>query len=136
MRFWLVKEEPASCSYEQFARAGGARWEGIRNYGARNHLRAMSVRDPVLWYATGAIKAVVGTAQVSRAAYADPTAKEGDWSAVDLIPGHALAQPVTLAVLRQDAAFKECVLLKQSRLSVVPLTAAEHGRILQLGGAR
>lgn len=134
MRFWLVKEEPASCSYEQFARAGGARWEGIRNYGARNNLRAMSVHDPVLWYATGAVKAVVGTAQVSRTAYPDPTAADGDWSAVDLLPGRALAQPVTLAVLRQDAAFQDCALLKQSRLSVVPLSAAEHRRILQLGG--
>lgn len=133
MRFWLVKEEPASCSFEQFARSGRARWDGIRNYQARNNLRAMAEGDPVLWYATGAIKAVLGTARVTRTAYPDPTAKEGDWSAVDLEAGVAVAHPVTLAAIKKDSVLKDCALLKLSRLSVVPLTSAEHGRILQLG---
>jgi predicted RNA-binding protein with PUA-like domain len=134
MRFWLVKEEPANCSFEQFAQTGHVRWDGIRNYQARNNLRAMAAGDPVLWYATGSIKAVVGTARVTRAAYADPTATEGDWSAVDLEAGAAVAEPVTLDTIKQDPALKDCALLKFSRLSVVPLNQPEHERILQLGG--
>jgi len=134
MRFWLVKEEPASCSYAQFAQAGTARWEGIRNFEARNNLRAMAAGDPVLWYATGALKAVVGTARVANAAYPDPTAQEGDWSAVDLEPGAALPRPVTLAEIKADSALQACALVKKSRLSVAPLSAAEHRRILQMGG--
>lgn len=134
MRFWLVKEEPASCSYAQFAHAGRTRWEGIRNFQARNNLRAMAAGDPVLWYETGAVKAVVGTARVATAAYPDPTAKQGDWSAVDLEAGEALPRPVPLAAIQAEPALAASALVKQSRLSVAPLSAAEHRRILQMGG--
>jgi predicted RNA-binding protein with PUA-like domain len=136
MRFWLVKQEPEELSFAVFAARGAARWDGVRNFQARNHLRAMEVGDPVLWYATGKLKAVVGAATVARAAYPDPTAATGDWSAVDLRAGAALPQPVPLARLKSDPVLASCALLRQSRLSVVPLSAAEHARIRALGGAR
>ncbi len=134
MRFWLVKEEPGELSFADFAARGAARWDGVRNLQARNHLRAMAAGDPVLWYATGAVKAVVGLATVARAAYPDPTATEGDWSAVDLRPVRPLPRPVTLAQVKADPALGACALVRQGRLSVAPLAAAEHARILALGG--
>ncbi len=133
MRFWLVKEEPSHFSFADFAARGSARWDGIRNFQARNHLRAMAAGDAVLWYATGKVKAVVGTATVARAAYPDPTAGQGDWSAVDLKAGRALRRPVALAEAKADALLRACALVRQGRLSVVPLDAAQHARILELG---
>lgn len=136
MRFWLVKQEPEELSFADFAARGAARWDGVRNFQARNHLREMTAGDAVLWYATGKVKAVVGAAAVARAAYPDPTAQAGDWSAVDLRAGAALPRPVPLAQMKADPALAACALLRQGRLSVVPLTAAEHARIRALGGAR
>jgi predicted RNA-binding protein with PUA-like domain len=134
-RHWLVKEEPESLSWDQFVRDGGAAWTGVRNYQARNHLRQMQPGDPVFYYHSGKKREVVGIARVKRVAYPDPTAVEGDWSAVDLEPDKALARPVSLAELKAEAALKELPLLRQSRLSVVPLTAAEFARIRALAKA-
>jgi predicted RNA-binding protein with PUA-like domain len=112
---------------------GGTYWDGVRNYQARNNLRAMRKGDLVLYYHSVSEKAVVGVAKVTRVAYADPTAKEGDWSVVDLKPMNALAEPVTLAQIKAEPKLAGMGLLKQSRLSVSPLSAAEFKRVLQLG---
>lgn len=133
MRHWLVKQEPESYSYEDFRADGGATWDGVRNAAARIHLRAMERGDAVLWYATGGIKAVVGTARVSRGPFPDPA--DAAWTAVELAPGARLPRPVTLAQVRADRALAETALVKQSRLSVMPLTPAQHARFLELGGA-
>jgi len=99
---WLVKSEPASYAWESLVKDGGTAWTGVRNFAARLHLRAMKPGDLVLFYHSVTDKAVVGIATVSRAAYPDPTAEEGDWSAVDLKPGKSLRRAVTLEQIRTD----------------------------------
>jgi predicted RNA-binding protein with PUA-like domain len=94
--FWLVKQEPSSYSWSDFTDEGKTNWTGVRNYTARNNLRRMRKGDEVLFYHSGEDKAVIGIAKVMRGAYPDPTAKEGDWSAVDLAPIKSLREPVTL----------------------------------------
>ena len=100
--FWLVKSEPSSYSWSDFKKDGGTSWTGVRNYTARNNLRKMRRGDQVLFYHSVEEKAVVGVAKVTRTNYPDPTAKEGDWSAVDLVPVKSLPRPVTLA--KKDSA--------------------------------
>ncbi|MBI3882153.1 MAG: EVE domain-containing protein [Verrucomicrobia bacterium] len=134
--FWLVKSEPAAYAWTAFVKDGGAAWTGVRNFQARNNLRAMRRGDPVLFYHSVTDKQVVGLAQVAREAYADPTAKEGDWSCVGLAPVKPLARPVTLDQLKADRLLREMPLLKQSRLSVTPVTEEQFGRIMELGGSR
>jgi predicted RNA-binding protein with PUA-like domain len=130
---WLVKQEPESYSWDTFAKDGGTAWTGVRNFAARLHLRAMKPGDLVLYYHSVTGKAVVGIASVVRAAYPDPTADEGDWSAVDLKPEKPLKRPVTLEQLRADPLTKDIPLIRQSRLSVMPLTPDVYRRIVQLG---
>ncbi len=134
MNHWLVKQEPTAYSWEQFVKDGGTSWTGVRNFQARNHLRTMKRGDEVLFYHSVNGKAVVGISKVVREAYPDTTADEGDWSCVDLKPMKALASPVTLEVIKSDPALAEIGLLRQSRLSVMPLKAAEYERIIKLGG--
>lgn len=134
MNHWLVKQEPTAYSWEQFVKDGGTAWTGVRNFQARNHLRAMKRGDEVLFYHSVTGKAVVGVAKVEREAYPDPTAEEGDWSCVDLKPVRAMKTPVTLDVIKVDPALSEIGLIRQSRLSVMPLTGAEFARIAKLGG--
>src|SRR5690349_10255938 len=98
MRYWLVKQEPEDFSWTTFVKEGRASWTGVRNYQARNNLRAMKKGDSVLFYHSGGEKQIVGTARVQKEAYSDLTANEGDWSAVDLTPGKPLKSPVTLGV--------------------------------------
>jgi predicted RNA-binding protein with PUA-like domain len=136
MNHWLVKQEPTEYAWADFVRDGRTAWTGVRNFQARNHLRAMKRGDPVLYYHSGADRAVVGVARVEREAYPDPTATEGDWSCVDLVPVKALARPVTLAEIKADPALKDMPLLRQARLSVMPLTAAQFRRLLALGKTR
>jgi predicted RNA-binding protein with PUA-like domain len=131
--YWLVKQEPAAYSWERFAAEGGTAWTGIRNFQARNHLRSMQRGDLVLFYHSVSAKKVVGIARVTRSAYSDPTAKEGDWSAIDLQPVRSLKQPVGLDVLKSDPVLSELPLIRQSRLSVMPLTPVQFERILALG---
>lgn len=132
MRHWLVKQEPEAYSFEDFRAHRTTAWDGVRNAGARIHLRAMAVGDAVLWYATGKSKAVIGTATIARAAYPDPG--DAAWVAVDLRAGKALKTPVTLAQVRADALLAKTSLVTQTRLSVMPLDARQHARFLELGG--
>jgi predicted RNA-binding protein with PUA-like domain len=129
-KFWLVKQEPSAYSWASFVADGKTSWTGVRNYTARNNLRAMRKGDAVLFYHSVSEKAVVGTAKVIREAYSDPTATEGDWSAVDLAPEKALPRPVTLDEIKRNPRLKEMALLRLSRLSVQPLTSAEFQEIL------
>lgn len=131
-RCWLVKQEPADYPWSQFVAEGGTAWTGVRNFQARNHLRAMQPGDAVLYYHSGGERAVVGLARVARAAYPDPTASEGDWVAVDLAPEHPLPRPVALAEIKADPALKNLPLIRQARLSVMPVSEAEFRRLLAL----
>ncbi len=133
-QYWLVKQEPEDFSWDDFVRDGRTAWTGVRNYAARNHLRAMAKGDTVFFYHSGDAKCVVGLAQVARAAYPDPTADEDGWAAVDLTPLKSLPQPVALATIKADAAFKDFALVRQSRLSVMPVSVAEAARLKRLGG--
>lgn len=133
-KFWLVKQEPTAYSWDDFVREGRTSWTGVRNFTARNNLRAMMKGDAVLFYHSVVGKAVVGRAEVSRTAYPDPTADEGDWSAVDLVPKKPLSCPVTLDEIKANPRLKETALLRLSRLSVQSLTAAEFREIVKMGG--
>ncbi len=130
---WIVKVEPDSYAWAQFLADGFTAWTGVRNYLARNHLRTMKAGDPVLYYHSMTEKAVVGLARVKRTAYADPTATAGDWAAVDLEPVKPLARPVSLAELRADPVTAGMALVRNSRISVTPVSPAEYLRILVLG---
>ncbi|HEY5297964.1 MAG TPA: EVE domain-containing protein [Verrucomicrobiae bacterium] len=132
MNHWLVKSEPETYSWSQFLQDGKTAWTGVRNYAARNHLRAMKKSDAVFFYHSGEEKSVVGLARVEKEFYPDPTANEGDWSCVDLKAEKILATPVTLAQIKAEKNLREMVLVKQSRLSVSPLTKAQFERLLQL----
>ncbi|MDQ6626684.1 MAG: EVE domain-containing protein [Verrucomicrobiota bacterium] len=131
---WLVKQEPTTYSWDDFVKDGRTSWTGVRNFTARNNLRAMAKGDAVLFYHSVVGKAVVGIAEVSRTAYPDPTAKEGDWSAVDLVAQRPLARPVTLDEIKLNPLLKETALLRLSRLSVQSLTADEFREIVRLAG--
>jgi predicted RNA-binding protein with PUA-like domain len=134
MNHWLVKSEPEAYSWTQFVQDGKSAWTGVRNFAARLNLRAMKKADLVCFYHSVQEKQVVGLARVIREAYPDPTAEEGDWSCVDLEPVKPFAKPVTLETIKTEKALKEMKLLKQSRLSVTPLTPAEFNRLLELAG--
>jgi predicted RNA-binding protein with PUA-like domain len=130
--YWLVKQEPESYAWAQFVKDGRAAWTGVRNFQARNNLRAMKKGDAILYYHSVSEKQAVGVAKVLKEAYPDPTATEGDWSAVDLAPVKALAVPVTLDAVKADGVLKDMVLVKNSRLSVQPVTEAQFNRIMVL----
>lgn len=130
--YWLVKQEPEAYSWTRFVKDGGTAWSGVRNFQARNHLRAMKKDDLVLFYHSVTGKQVVGLARVRKEAYPDPTAREGDWSCVDLAPVKALEKPVVLDAFKFDKVLRDTPLLRQSRLSVMPLTAPQFKRVLEL----
>ena len=132
--FWLVKQEPSDYSWADFVADGSTSWTGVRNFAARNNLRRMSKGDDVLFYHSGEGKAVVGVAKVARTAYRDTTAKEGDWSAVDLFPVKPLPKPVTLAQIKGKRELKDIALVRQSRLSVMALSGKEFAFILRMAG--
>ena len=136
MNYWLVKSEPESYAWETFVKEKRAAWTGVRNFQARNNLRAMKRGDLVLFYHSVSDKQIVGAARVEKEAYADKTAEEGDWSCVDLVPVKPLATPVTLAQIKSDKAFADMLLLKQSRISVTPVSAAHFNLVLTLGGTK
>src|SRR5450432_2421655 len=115
MAYWLIKSEPYKYSFAQLEKDGKTRWDGVRNFEARNHLRAMKKGELALFYHSNEGKEVVGIARVQREAYADPTAEEGDWSAVDFAPVTKLAAPVSLADIRANSALAGMALLKRSR---------------------
>jgi predicted RNA-binding protein with PUA-like domain len=136
MNYWLVKSEPEAYSLSTFVKDGRTEWTGVRNFTARNNLRAMKHGDLVFFYHSVEGKEIVGLARVEKEAFADPTATEGDWSAVSLVPVKALKEPVTLAAMKADKSLKDLKLLRQSRLSVSPVTKAEFERLLQLAATR
>ena len=131
--YFLVKSEPEVYAFARLVKERKTAWDGVRNFEARNNLRKMKKGDRVLYYHSGDEKAVVGVAKVLREAYPDPSATEGDWAAVDLEPEKSLTEPVTLGQMRADPALDGLALLKKSRLSVVPVSAAHFQRILKLG---
>ena len=134
--FWLVKQEPSSYSWSDFVADGETSWTGVRNFAARNNLRKMQKGDEVFFYHSGDEKAVVGIAKVTRTAYADPTAKEGDWSTVDIAAVKALRRPVTLREIKGNPQLKRIPLVRQARLSVMPLAEADLQEIVKMASPR
>jgi predicted RNA-binding protein with PUA-like domain len=132
-QYWLVKSEPETYGWEDLRRDRKTDWTGVRNFAARNHLKAMRRGDRVLFYETGGVKAVVGIAQVTKPAFPDETADAPGWVAVELKPENALPAPVNLAQVKADRTLAGMALVKQPRLSVQPVTPAEFERILMLG---
>jgi len=132
--YWLVKSEPESYSWTDFVKDGKTAWTGVRNYAARNNLRAMKRGDPVLFYHSVSEKQIVGIARVQKEFYPDPTASEGDWSCVELVPVKSLKKPVTLETIKSDKILKEIPLVRQSRLSVTSLNEIPYKRLLELSG--
>ncbi len=132
--YWLVKSEPESYSWTTFLTEGRTAWTGVRNFQARNNLRAMKKNDLVAFYHSVSEKEVVGMAKVSKEAYPDPTAKEGDWSCVELVPVKALNRRVSLDIIKADKILAEMPLVKNSRLSVTPVSEAQFKRLLDLAG--
>nr|AYM54516.1 hypothetical protein [Racemicystis crocea] len=135
-RYWLMKSEPYKYSFAQLVRDGRTMWDGVRNYEARNSLRAMAVGDLALFYHSNEGKAVVGVVRVKREAYPDPTAPEEDWSVVDVEPVAPLKAPVSLDAIRGEPALADIALLKRSRLSVVPVSKEHFELILKMGKTR
>ena len=136
MNYWLVKSEPAAYAWPQLVKDGKTAWTGVRNFAARLNLRAMKKGDLVCFYHSVTEKQVVGLARVAREFYPDPTAEDGDWSCVDLEPVKPLQHPVTLEAIKTESILKEMKLVRQSRLSVTPLTSAEFARLLELAGTK
>jgi predicted RNA-binding protein with PUA-like domain len=132
MNYWLVKSEPEAYSWTQFVKDGRTAWTGVRNFAARLNLRAMKKGDAVFFYHSVTGKEVVGLAKVVKEAYTDATAEEGDWSCVDLAPDKALPHPVTLETIKADKVLSTMQLVRQSRLSVSPLTKEQAERLLKL----
>ncbi len=132
MNYWLVKSEPAAYSWTQFVKDGKAAWTGVRNFQARNNLRAMKKGDAVFFYHSVTGKEVVGLAKVVKEFYPDATAEEGDWSCVDLAPDKTFKRTVTLESIKTDKILSTMPLVKQSRLSVTPLSKAQAERLLTI----
>ena len=133
---WLVKTEPGAYSWDRFVKDGGTAWTGVRNFQARNNLKAMRKGDRVLFYHSVVGKEVVGVATVTRGAYPDATAKKGDWVCVDLKPVKPLASPVTLEEMKKIPDLEGFQLLTHTRLSVVPVTEEEYDTILSIACGR
>ena len=128
-----MKQEPEDYSWDDLMRDGSTQWTGVRNFQARNNLRQMKVGDAVFFYHSGKEKSVVGIASVSKAAYPDPTTKEEGWIAVDIKPGKHLANPVSLADIKANTKLSDLLLVRQSRLSVVPVGEDEFDEIVSMG---
>jgi predicted RNA-binding protein with PUA-like domain len=132
-QYWLVKSEPESYGWADLVRDGSTSWTGVRNYTARNNLKAMQPGDRVLFYESVTTKAVVGIAEITKPAFPDTTADEPGWVAVELKAVKPLTHPVTLEQAKAEPALANTALLRQGRLSVQPLTAAEFKKIVELG---
>ena len=130
---WLVKSDPDTYGWPELVRDERTVWDGVRNPQARNNLQAMRAGDLALFYHSGDDKEIVGIAKVVKAAYPDPTTDDARWLVVDLAPVKPLAQPVSLADVKRDAALAQIGLVRQGRLSVMPTSPREFARILVLG---
>jgi len=138
MAYWLLKSEPETWSWAQQVKKGakGEPWSGVRNYQARLHLRAMKTGERAFFYHSGDEKAVVGIVEVIKEAYPDLTADNGDWSMVDVIAVEPFAKPVALAAIKTEETLSQMVLVKNSRLSVQPVSDAEWKLVCKMGGLK
>jgi predicted RNA-binding protein with PUA-like domain len=133
MNCWLIKQEPETYSWADLVKEKNTAWTGVRNFQARNNLRAMKKGDWVCFYHSGKEKQIVGLANVAREAYPDPTADEGNWVCVEVAPVKPFQKPVSLAAVKAAKSLKEIALVRNSRLSVQPLTQSEFKQLLSLG---
>ena len=131
--FWIIKQEPSQYSWQQFEKDGGTYWDGVRNYQARNNLRAMKKGDKLLFYHSVIGKEIVGIAEVTRESYPDPTTDDERWVVVDLKPLKAFKVPVPLEIIKTHQELSDIPLIKQSRLSVMPIKKKEFQTLLKLG---
>lgn len=131
--YWLIKSEPFKYSWDQFVEDGRTFWDGVRNYEARNNLAAMKKGDLALYYHSNVGKEIVGVARVVGESYQDPTTEDERWVAVDFEPVVAFEQPVTLAAIKADEDLPDILLVKRSRLSVIPIQKDEFKHILGVG---
>lgn len=136
MNYWLVKSEPFKYSWDQFVKDGKTHWDGVRNYAARNNLKAMAKGDHVFFYHSNEGLAIVGIAEVVKTAYQDPTTDDPNWVVVDLKPYKALPTPVTLETIKADPAFADMDLVRLSRLSVGTVKPDVYKKILKMGGVK
>jgi predicted RNA-binding protein with PUA-like domain len=132
MNYWLVKSEPFKYSWEQFNKDGRTFWDGVRNYQARNNLKAMKMDDLVLFYHSNEGKCVVGVAKVVQEFYQDPTSDNPNWVVVDLAPLESLKSPVSLEQIKNEESLVDIALVRQGRLSVMPLKPHEFDKILEM----
>jgi predicted RNA-binding protein with PUA-like domain len=131
---WLVKQEPEDYSWDDLVRDKKTAWTGVRNFQARNNLRNMKTGDAVLFYHSGKDKSVVGIAEVAKAAYPDPTADDDSWIAVDIKPVRPLAKLVSLADIKANSKLRDLLLVRQSRLSVMPVAKEDFDEIVKMSG--
>jgi predicted RNA-binding protein with PUA-like domain len=136
MAYWLVKSEPFKYSWDQLVKDGETFWDGVRNYAARNNLKAMKKGDEVFFYHSNEGLEIVGIAKVSKEYYQDPTTDDANWVVVNLKPHKKLKQAVPLSVIKADARLKDMTFVRIGRLSVSPVTDAEYAAILELGGMK
>jgi predicted RNA-binding protein with PUA-like domain len=136
MAYWLVKSEPETWSWDAHLKAGVDAWTGVRNHQAKAHLKAMAPSERVFFYHSGDVRAVVGVSEVVRGAYPDPTDATGAFVCVDLKGVAPLKTPVSLADIKANPKLGEMVLVKNSRLSVQPVTAAEWAIVCEMGGIK
>lgn len=131
--YWILKSEPEVFSYADLEKNGWTHWDGVRNFQARNNLQAMKVGDLALMYHSVSEKSVVGVTKIAKTAYPDPSDDTGKWSAVRVEPVKKFTKPVELAEIKADPKLSDIALVRQSRLSVVPITKAEFEHLLKLG---
>lgn len=136
MKYWLVKSEPFKYSWDQFVKDKKTFWDGVRNYAARNNMRAMTVGDQVLFYHSNEGLAIVGIAEVVKEAYQDPTTDDTNWVVVEISPVKAIPKPVTLADVKNEPSLAEMELVRLGRLSVSAVTPAEFKKVLKMGGVK
>ncbi len=132
MQYWLIKSEPYKYSWDQLLEDKSTFWDGVRNYQARNNLKAMSVGDLCLYYHSNEGKEIVGIAEVIKAHYPDPTIDDDRWVAVDVKPVRTLSNPVSLAMIKADERLESMALVRQGRLSVAPVTEDEYNIVMEL----
>ena len=131
--FWIIKQEPSQYSWQQFEKDGSTYWDGVRNYQARNNLKAMKKGDKLLFYHSVIGEEIVGIAEVTRESYPDPTTNDERWVVVDLKPLKAFKVPVSLEIIKTHKELSDIPLIKQSRLSVMPIKKKDFQTLLKLG---
>jgi predicted RNA-binding protein with PUA-like domain len=133
MNYWLLKTEPETYSWDDLLKQKVGTWDGVRNYAARNNLRAMKKGDLAFFYHSGETRDIVGIVKIVAEAFPDPTAREGDWSAVKVSPVQKLKTPITLQMIKKDAVLSQMSIVKRGRLSVSPVAKKEYEKIIKFG---